>query len=298
MVDNIDVERLIRISKENPLLPEKFVPWQEDIAEGQHYLGEALLSLEGLPVYEMLSPYQKLELSRHEVVQSMYAYAWSEGLFCLFMNRYILTLPPDDVEYRFLLRELIEEFRHQEMFSMAITRLSGKPVKQSPLQNFIGLFTAKYFPADTVFMVSLTLELIADMYGEHLRNDAKAYRVLQKVSQLHNIEEARHILFTKNLLRRFINKAGFLKRSWYSVAIVLNILFFQKMYVKQEIFERIGLRDSGKIYKQAYANYQRKFAAGCLSSIVSFVESFNGFNWITKPVWKILLKYEPSCEPR
>jgi hypothetical protein len=292
MAETLDVERLIRISKENPLLPEKFIPWDEDIEEGCHYLGKKLISLEGLPIYETLTPDQKQELSRHEVVQSMYAYAWSEGLFCLFMNRYILTLPPDHIEYRFLLRELIEEFRHQEMFSMAITRLNGEPVKQSKVQNFIGLFTAKYFPADTVFMVSLTLELIADMYGEHIRNDEKAYRVLQKVSQLHNIEEARHILFTKNLLFRFIQKAGFIKRSWYSVAIVLNILFFQKMYVKREIFDRIGLPDSKKVYKMAYANYQKKFASECLGSIVDFVKSFDGFNWITKPVWKVLLKYD------
>jgi len=290
--DTIDIERLIRISKENPLLPEKFIPWEEDIAEGHHYLSKNLISLEGIPIYDTLTPHQKLELSRHEVVQSMYAYAWSEGLFCLFMNRYILTLPPDHIEYRFLLRELIEEFRHQEMFSMAITRLNGQPVRPNRIQNFIGLFTAKYFPADTVFMVSLTLELIADMYGEHIRNDEKAYRVLQKVSQLHNIEEARHILFTKDLLKRYIKKAGFLKRSWYSVAIVLNILFFQKMYVKREIFERIGMNNSKQVYKMAYANYQQKFARECLGTITDFVKSFDGFNWITKPVWKLLIKYQ------
>jgi hypothetical protein len=214
MGETIDIERLIRISKENPLVPEKFIPWEEDLIAGHHYLGSSLISIEGLPVYDTLSVAQKLELSRHEVVQSMYAYAWSEGVFCLFMNRYILSLSPDDIEYRFLLRELIEEFRHQEMFSMAITRLNGKPVKLSRIQNFMGLFTAKYFSADTVFMVSLTLELIADMYGEYIRKDEKAYHVLQKVSQLHNIEEARHILFTKNLLKRYIQKSGFLRRSW------------------------------------------------------------------------------------
>jgi hypothetical protein len=207
------------------------------------------------------------------------------------MNRYILTLQPDHIEYRFLLRELIEEFRHQEMFSMAITRLKGKPIKPSRVENFIGLFPVKYFPADTVFMVSLTLELIADMYGEYIRTDEKAYHVLQKVSQLHTIEEARHILFAKNLLSRFTEKAGFLKRSWYSIAIALNILFFQRMYVKQEIFERIGLKNPKQVYRDAYKNYQQKFARECLGSITDFVSGFNGFNWLTKPVWKVLLKY-------
>jgi hypothetical protein len=39
MTEAVDIERLIRISKENPLLPEKFVPWEEELAEGHHYLG-------------------------------------------------------------------------------------------------------------------------------------------------------------------------------------------------------------------------------------------------------------------
>jgi hypothetical protein len=130
------------------------------------------------------------------------------------------------------------------------------------------------------------------MYGEYIRKDEKAYHVLQKVSQLHNIEEARHILFTKNLLKRYIQKSGFLRRSWYSVAIVINIFFFQKIYVKEEIFERIGLTDSKKVYRMAYANYQQKFARTCLGTITAFVNSFEGFNWLTKPVWWMLIKYK------
>jgi hypothetical protein len=290
----LDIERLISISKESPLLPEKFIPWDEVIRQNEIYLPEKLISLEGLPIYETLSDWQKRELARHEVVQSMYAYAWSEGLFCLFMNRYILSLQPDNIEYRFLLRELIEEFRHQEMFAMAIKRLDGIPVKPGPVQNFIGLFTAKYFPADTVFMVSLTLELIADTYGEHIRLDPGSYIVLRKVSQLHNIEEARHILFTRNLLQCYIEKAGFLKKTWYSIAVLLNIYFFQKMYVKREIFDRIGMSGTGAVYDQAFLNYKKKFSRECLGSISEFVKSFGGYNWITRPLWKIVLKHDAA----
>lgn len=290
----VDVERLIRISKASPLLPEKFVPWERAIEADEHYLPLELVSLSGLSIYDSLTDDQKKDLGRHEAVQAMYAYAWSEGLFCLFMNRYVLTLQPDSIEYRFLLRELIEEFRHQEMFAMAIKKLDGTPVRPNRVQRFIALFTARYFPADTLFMVSLTLELIADMYGEHMRLDPTTYLVLQKVSQLHNIEEARHILFTRDLLERYIQKAGFVKRTWYSMAVLLNILFFQKMYVKREIFDRIGVEDAGHVYRMASRNYKRIFARSCLGSISEFVQGFGGFNWITKPVWRWLLKYEAA----
>src|SRR5665213_242965 len=198
-----EVERLIKISKERPLLPETFVPWHEQPTPMEVFLPESLNSLEGLAIYDTLTDYQKLELGRHEAVQVMYSYGWSEALFCLFMNRYILTLQPDNIEYRFLLRELIEEFRHQEMFAQAILQLNGKPVKPTRLHNLVGQFTVKYMPHDAVFMGCLSVEIIADMYGHHTRKDPRMYNVLKKVSELHNIEEGRHIHFTKGLLNQY-----------------------------------------------------------------------------------------------
>src|ERR1700749_4495925 len=98
-MDANEVERLIRISKEKPLLPETYVPWQEDPKPGEVFLPEKLASLQGLSLYNELTENQKTELGRHEIVQVVYSYAWGEGLFCLFMSKYILTLQPDNVEY-------------------------------------------------------------------------------------------------------------------------------------------------------------------------------------------------------
>jgi len=168
-MDVNEVERLIKISKERPLLPEIYVPWNEEPTPGEVFLPERLNSLEGLPLYNTLSPCQKLELGRHEIVQVLFSYSWGEGLFCMFMSKYILTLQPDSLEYRFLLRELIEEYRHQEMFSQAIQKLNGQPIKPSRFQRFIGLFTAKYLPVDFLFMGGLSVELVTDTYGDNTR---------------------------------------------------------------------------------------------------------------------------------
>lgn len=284
-----EVERLIKISKERPLLPETFVPWHEEPKSNDLFLPEALNSLEGLAIYDTLTQQQKLDLGRHEAVQVMYSYGWSEALFCLFMNRYILTLQPDQVEYRFLLRELIEEFRHQEMFAQAVLQLKGKPVKPTRMHNFVGQFTAKYMPHDAVFMSCLSVELIADMYGHQTRKDPRMYNVLKKVSELHNIEEGRHIHFTKGLLKKYTVKAGYFKRTMYSYIILLNVYFMRTLYVKKEIFERIGMENPSAIYKLAFKNYKIKFSVTCLETIIEFVKDWNGFNGTTKWAWKLLL---------
>ena len=283
-------ERLIRISKEKPLNPDTFVPWQTEFVDGNIYLPEKLVSLAGLPIYETLTPFQKQELGRHEVVQAMYAYCWSEGLFCVFMNRYILNRDPQDIERQFLIRELIEEYKHQEMFANAIDNMKGKPVGLGWIQRFLGSFTAKFMPDGVLFMSCVAIEMMADQYGEAIRKDNNSYPVLRKVSQLHNIEEARHILYTQAVLKRYTEGLSFLGRTYYSLLVMSNMRFFQSVYVRSEIYERIGIANPKAVRRQAFGHYQQKFAHECLDSVKELVNGFNGFNWFTKPIWKWVLK--------
>src|SRR6201747_1059233 len=275
-MDVNEVERLIKISKERPLMPETYIPWQTEPAPDDIFLPEILTSLQGLDIYETLSLSRSLELGRHELVQVIASYAWGECLFCLFMTRHILTLPLADVQHRFLLRELIEEFRHQEMFGQAITKLGGKPIRQSGMHKFFGEFSNKYLPADYLFMGSVSVELVTDVYGNYARKNPQVYQVLRKMFDLHNIEEGRHILFTKALLEKYSSKAGYIKRSLYSYVILINIYFIRTMYVKQEIFERIGMENPDKVYKIAFNNFKQKFADNCFKDIIEFVDSWKG----------------------
>jgi len=285
-----EIERLIKISKERPLLPETYVPWSEPPAETDLYLPEELTSLQGLPVYATLTLEQKKDLGRHEVVQVLYSYGWGEALFCVFMSKFVLELPPESAEHRFLIREIIEEYRHQEMFAQAIMLLDGKPLKQTPMHRFVGKFTTKYLPADYLFMGSLSVELITDMYGNYSRRAPEIYKVLRKIFELHNIEEGRHIHFTKGLLERYTAKAGFVKKTLYSFVILMNIYFVRTMYVRKEIYERIGITNADAVYTQALLNYRTKFTQNCLGLIIEFVDSWGGFNAATRWAWRWLLK--------
>src|ERR1700733_11690477 len=182
------IERLIKISQEHPLMPETYIPWHEEPKAEEIFLPEILASLQGLEIYNTLTPAQKLELGRHELVQVIASYAWGECLFCLFMTRHMLTLPLDNVEHQFLVREMIEELRHQEMFAKAITQIGGQPIKQTRLHRFFGNFSNKYLPADYLFMGSVSVELVTDVYGNHARKNRQVYPALRKMFDLHNID--------------------------------------------------------------------------------------------------------------
>ena len=109
------------------------------------------------------------------------------------------------------------------------------------------------------------------------------------MAELHQIEEGRHIYFAKKYLADFTNGAGIIKRSIYCMIMALHVHFMITMYVKKEIFERVGLKNAGKICKMAKENYRNKFSARCLTPVIEFVDGFNGFNPVTKAFWKWLL---------
>ena len=270
-------------------MPETYIPWQLEPQPDDIFLPEVLTSLQGLPIYDTLTPTQKLELGRHELVQVISSYAWGECLFCVFMTRHLITLPQDNVEHQFLIRELIEELRHQEMFAKMINQLGGQPIKQSRLHKFFGEFSNKYLPADYLFMGSVAVELVTDVYGNYARRSPHIYPVLKKMFDLHNIEEGRHILFTKSLLKTYSAKAGIIKRTLYSYVILFNILFVRTMYVKREIYERIGMANPDEAYKLASKNFKQKFADKCLDDIIEFVDSWKGFNPATRWAWRWVL---------
>ncbi len=284
------IERLIRISREKPLDHETFVPWEIALGPEFGYLSEKLVSLAEHPIYPTLSLEQKRELAKREVVQAMYAYCWSEGLFCAFMTRYMMQQAPDHVERRFLLHEVIEESKHQQMFANTIVKMGAQPVPVGRLQAWLAEFCVRYCSPAFVFLSCIAVEMMADRYGEELRHDKHAHPILQKVAQLHNIEEARHILFTKILLKRYTENIGFWRSTQFSLIVLFNMRFFQSTYVHTEIFRDIGLPHPAQLRRQAFRSYQKRFATECLGTVKELVDSFNGFNFITRPLWRRVLQ--------
>lgn len=288
-MDSTAVERLIRISIDKPLMPETYVPWGNKLEPHEHVLPDHLVSLQGLEEFASLTPEQINEVRRHEVVQFMYSYAWGEGILNAFLSRQIYNLPPESAEYRFILREIIEESRHQEMFLRGIAHLNGKPIPPTRMHAFWGKLSSRWFPSSWFFIVALSSEFVADEYGREVQADKNMYSVLRKMAELHQIEEGRHIAFAKQYTEKHILNAGFFRRTIYSLIIAINTHFLRTMYVQQEIFDRAGIHDSKRLVKKAKKHYRNKFTEYCLHSSIQFTKEMKGFNWITRPVWNRLL---------
>lgn len=283
------IERLIAISNKNPLLPDTYIKWDVKLEEHFELMPKTLLSLYGTNLFETISEKQKKELAKAEICQVMYSYAWSEGLACLFFFRHLVSGNSNiSPEYRYLLIEAYEECRHQQMFSRAIEQMGVRPIPPRSAHRIFAWISTRFLPSDIMFMSVLAIELVTDVYGTELRKQDNIYPILAQISELHNIEEGRHIHFAELLLKRYTEKANVFTKSVYSIVVCLNIYFMRTMYVRKEIFKNIGL-DPDIYYSTAYKGLKEKFSKHCLKRAVSFVKEWDGFNWFTKLFWKKIL---------
>ncbi len=282
------IERLIKLSDSHALIPDEYIPWETDVKESI-YMPNHIISLQGHPLFDTLTSQEIKELGRYELAQVMRSYAWSEGMACMIFNRRLLKLDPTSIEYQYLVKELIEEFRHQDMFGRAIRLIGAEPVKSTWFHNILSKLHVKFLPKSYLFLSVVAIELVTDIYGDVLRKDENVFLPIRKVSELHHIEEGRHIYYTKLWLKHYLDNASFFKRTTYSLLVATSILFMRSMYVRVENFEKIGIENPKKYAKAAKRQLKKKFGAKMLGDLMKFVDDFNGFNLITKPFWKLIL---------
>lgn len=129
---------------------------------------------------------------------------------------YAAELPDGDPEFRYLYHEVIEEAQHSLMFQEFVTR-TGLEVE--PLPGYARWFArglprlARRFP-ELFFVFVLGGEDPIDHLQrvEVLRGKRWAHPLVQRISQIHVIEEARHLSFARAYLRRNVPRLGLLRR--------------------------------------------------------------------------------------
>jgi hypothetical protein len=284
------VERLIELSITNPVLPDEFIPWEQDFGGGDVYMPNYLISLYGTELYDRLSEEQKEQLARLEVSQVMATYAWSESIACLFFTEMLIKVSPTSQEGKYLVRMLIEEFRHQYMFARVIDKIGVNPKPFSALHRMLATIATRTLGERYKYVMILAVEQVSDIYARHLRREQDVYIVLRKSSELHHIEEGRHMAYQKLCLKEYIEEAGRIQKTIIGIVYALTIWFMRSQYVRKSFFTEAGISTPHKYYKTAVKNYRRIFGKHCLQEAIAYTRSIGALNAVSRPVWNLLLK--------
>ena len=111
------LKNLTNLSRDTSHSFEDFFQWDKySRDDGEYFMSPELLSLYGTTILDTMTPEQIRELSRLEAIQVLYLYAYTESVMCLYLARHLVKSDFGSEEHTFILREQIEEYRHQDMF--------------------------------------------------------------------------------------------------------------------------------------------------------------------------------------
>ncbi len=196
--------------------------------------------------YRAQPPEKRSRIGLNMVAGFCYTGRIFEGVLSRGLLRFAATQPHNSLEYRFAYHEVIEEGHHSLMFQELVNRAGlPVPVVDSDFIQATGR-VAEYgttFP-ELLFVYALGGEDPIDyVQREGYRKRSDRHPLIQRISQIHIVEEARHVAFARAYLRVNVPKLSAPKRTEMSLTVpgILGVLSGLMMQPPEHVIETYGI---------------------------------------------------------
>ncbi len=158
---------------------------------------------------------------------------------------------------RYALVEIGDECRHSVMFSRMIEKLGCPAYGPGRVAHGLGRFLKTTARGPEVFAAILIAEEILDTLQRELMIDGRVQPLVRRVSQIHVIEEARHVPYAHEELERQVAVASPAAMAWARWVTARSALVISSRLVHPLAYAAVGL-DAGEARRAAMANPVRR----------------------------------------
>lgn len=279
-------ERLLKGSVRKSYAPVVDIDWDAPLDPDKFFLPPKTVSLYGTPLWEAMTREQQIELSRQELANTLSAGIWFENILNQALLRKVMHQDPTARATHYELTELGDETRHMVMFGKAIDRIGAKPVRPKRYQRVIINALPFAFQGSMLWMAALIGEEIFDSLQRQMMDDPELQPMVQRLMRIHVTEEARHIQFARDGLRK---RAAHMRR--IPKLFVANIngvggLFFRHLFTNRVQYARVGLdADEARRVARASAHRHEVQVSG-FAPLATFLEEVGMLGPVARRLWK------------
>jgi hypothetical protein len=233
--------RLLRSAARASFDPTVDVDWSASQDPLQFYGPPRRCSLYGTPLWERMTPEQRVQLSKHEVASIASVGIWFEEILMQMLLRraYDRDLTRRDIQWT--LTEIADECRHSIMFATMISAFGTPNYGVDRIRHALG----RYFKATSsgvqTFAGAMYVEEILDALQREAMDDESLQPIVRQVSRIHVIEESRHISYAREEALRALQHTGGLGRLWDQVTLGLVIYLATTGLVNPRVYAECGL---------------------------------------------------------
>ncbi|ODR10651.1 aminobenzoate oxygenase [Mycolicibacillus koreensis] len=279
-------ERLLKGSVRKSYAPVVDIDWDAPLEDGKFFLPPRMCSLYGTPMWEAMSREQQIEMSRQELVNLLSAGIWFENILNQALLRDMMHQNPTAAATHYKLTELGDETRHMLMFGKAIDRIGGVPVRPRLHQRIVINTLPLLFRGSVLWGAALVGEEIFDALQRQILDDPDLQPIVARLMRIHVTEEARHIQFARDGLRKQVPAMPRYRRAYLANLQGVGGPFYRYLFTMPLVYRRVGL-DGRAARREARANPH--FRAACRSAfapLAAFFEEVGLMGRLARRSWR------------
>jgi hypothetical protein len=250
-------DRLLEASAKHSHDPDTELDWDAPLEPGKWFLPERLVSLYGTPIWNRMSEERRIELSRHESASLASAGVWFEVILMQLLTRHIYDLDPRSSHVTYALTEMADECRHSRMFARLVTKLETPYYRPGGTTRFLGRVLKTTATTPGAFTATLLVEEILDRFQRITFPDESVQPLVQGVTRIHVVEEARHVRYAREELRRQMATCPAWERQLTRTISGEASVVVARALVNPRVYASVGL-DVEEARRQAAASEHRR----------------------------------------
>lgn len=278
--------RLLKGSVKKSYAPVVDIDWDAPLDPDKFFLPPKSVSLYGTPLWDNMSREQQIELSRQELANTLSAGIWFENILNQALLRKMMHQDPTARATHYELTELGDETRHMVMFGRAIERIGAKPVRPRLYQRMIINTLPFFFRGSVLWVAALIGEEIFDSLQRQMMDDPELQPMVQRLMRIHVTEEARHIQFARDGLRKRTQDMPWLTRMWVGNLNGVGGLFFRFLLTNKVQYRRVGLdaRAARRIARASAHRHEVQIAG--FAPLAAFLEEVGLMGRLGRRMWR------------
>ncbi|EMF26446.1 AurF N-oxygenase family protein [Streptomyces pseudogriseolus] len=278
--------RLLESSAKHSFDPDTELDWEAPFEDGTWFWPPELVSLYGTPMWQRMSEEQRLLLSRHEAAALASLGIWFELILMQLLVRHIYDKSATSAHVRYALTEIEDECRHSKMFARVIAH-SGTPwYPVSRVHHNLGRLFKTVSTTPGSFTATLLGEEVLDWMQRLTFPDERVQPLIRGVTRIHVIEEARHVRYAREELRRQMMTAPRWSQEFTRVSSGEFARVFSVAFVNPEVYTNVGLDRREAVAQVRASGHRREVMQQGAKKLTDFLDDIGVLRGVGRRLWR------------
>jgi hypothetical protein len=279
-------ERLLEASGQHSFDPDTELDWDAPYEEGKWFWPPELVSLYDTPLWRRMPEEQRMDLARHEAASLASLGIWFEVILLQLLARHIYDMPLTSAHVRYALTEIADECRHSKMFARLITKGGTPTYPVSRRHHNLARVMKSVSSTPGSFASTLLGEEILDWMQRLTFPDERIQPLVRGVTRIHVIEEARHVRYAREELRRQMVTAPAWQRRMARLSSGHSARLFAESFVNPRVYADVGLDPHEAVAQVKASDHRRDVMQTGAKRLTDFLDDVGVLRGAGRRLWK------------